>query len=128
MEIAALAALPVLLVAGVELDDLGGSFRFIVPFFQDHLGQLMVISGIFGVLRVLGAAALLRDRVWGAALSLTLCVVTLVLMIFLLPAGLVDGLLSGAALVLILQGLFGSSRLTESAAHAGGAVERGPRS
>jgi ABC-type uncharacterized transport system permease subunit len=50
--------------------------------------------------------------VWGVALSAAMCVVTLVLMIFLLPAGIADGILSGIALVLLAQGWFGTRRIS----------------
>lgn len=46
---------------------------------------------------------MVRNQQWGLALSLINCGVTLVLMIFLLPPGLLDGLLTGSALVLILS-------------------------
>ena len=54
------------------------------------------------LLRVLGALGLLRNQLWGLGLSLVNCIVTLILMVFSLPAGLFDGVLSGTALVLIL--------------------------
>jgi uncharacterized membrane protein (DUF2068 family) len=83
---------------------------FALPYLQDNLYLMMAMSGVFAVLRVIGGVALWRNRVWGLALSLINCAVTLVLMIFLLPAGIADGLLSGAALVLILRGWLGKGR------------------
>ena len=83
---------------------------FALPYLQDNLYLMMAMSGVFAVLRVIGGVALWRNRVWGLALSLVNCAVTLVLMIFLLPAGIADGLLSGAALVLILHGWLGKGR------------------
>ena len=75
---------------------------FALPYLQDNLYLMMAMSGVFAALRVLGAAGLLRNRLWGLALSLINCIVTLALMIFLLPAGILDGVLSGTALVLLL--------------------------
>jgi uncharacterized membrane protein (DUF2068 family) len=75
---------------------------FALPYLQDNLYLMMGMSGIFAFLRVLGAIGLMRYRLWGLGLSIINCTVTLVLMVFLLPAGLLDGILSGAALVLIL--------------------------
>ncbi|UVJ39921.1 hypothetical protein [Arthrobacter sp. CJ23] len=75
---------------------------FALPYLQENLYLMMAMSGIFAALRVLGAIGLLRNRLWGLGLSLINCIVTLVLMIFLLPAGLADGVLSGTALVLML--------------------------
>ncbi len=67
------------------------------------------MAGIFGALRVIGAIGLLRDRMWGFALSLINSIVTLVLMLFMLPAGIADGVLSGGAVVLLLVGYFGTT-------------------
>ena len=50
---------------------------------------------------------------WGLALSVINCVITLALMMFLLPAGIMDGLLAGSALVLILMQYFGDKRIIE---------------
>ncbi|WP_174775482.1 hypothetical protein [Cryobacterium frigoriphilum] len=68
---------------------------------------MMAMSGVFALLRILGAIGLLRHRLWGLGLSLANCLVTLTLMIFLLPAGLLDGALSGTALVLMLTARLG---------------------
>lgn len=84
---------------------------FALPFLQDNLYLMMAMSGIFAALRIIAAVALWRDRLWGFALALIMCGVTLVLMIFMLPAGIADGVLSGAALVLLLRGLFGDRRI-----------------
>lgn len=72
----------------------------------------MIMSGIFGVLRLLGGIGILRDRLWGLAVTAVMCGVALALVIFLLPAGIFDGLLSGGALVLIAFAWFGSRSLS----------------
>ncbi|WP_354247459.1 hypothetical protein [Arthrobacter sp. UYEF20] len=101
----------VLLALGVAQDVITRNATiFALPYLQDNLYLMMAMSGVFAILRVIGGIALWRDRLWGLALSLINCVVTLVLMIFLLPAGLADGLLSGAALVLMLHGWLGKER------------------
>lgn len=82
---------------------------FALPYLQDNLYLMMAMSGVFAALRILGAVGLLRNRLWGLGLSLINCVVTLVLMIFLLPAGLLDGVLSGTALVILLFAWLGRS-------------------
>jgi len=107
MEIGAFLALPVFLLLGLDPSDIGERFHFALPYFQDNLYLLMIMSGIFGALRVLGGIGILRDRVWGLAVTLVMCIVTLVLMIFMLPAGIADGLLSGGAFVLIVVSWFG---------------------
>ncbi|KAA9155861.1 hypothetical protein F6B41_05115 [Microbacterium lushaniae] len=75
---------------------------FALPYLNDNLYLMMAMSGIFGVLRVIGAIGLARNQMWGLVLSLFNCGTTLTLMVFLMPPGLIDGLLSGSALVLIL--------------------------
>lgn len=85
---------------------------FALSYLQENVYLMMVMSGIFAALRISGAVALWRGRMWGLALSLINCIVTLTLMIFLLPAGIADGILSGIALVLILRGWF-AGRLIE---------------
>lgn len=48
---------------------------------------------------------------WGFVLSLNNCVVTLVLMTFMLPAGIADGVLSGGAPTLLLIARYGKTRI-----------------
>jgi hypothetical protein len=111
MEASAFLALPVLLTLGVD-QSLIGEHVFALPYLRDNLYVMMAVSGVFAALRIAGAIGVLRDRMWGFALSLGMCGVTLILMIFLLPAGIADGILSGTALVLLLQGWFGTRTLS----------------
>jgi uncharacterized membrane protein (DUF2068 family) len=98
----------VLLALGIPQDVVSERAQvFALPYLNDNLYLMMGMSGIFAALRIVGAVGLLRNRAWGLALSLTNCVVTLTLMIFLLPAGLLDGVLSGTALLLILLAWLG---------------------
>ena len=69
---------------------------------------------IYGVLRLIGAIGLLKNRMWGLALSVINCVTTMILMMFMLPAGIADGILAGSALVLILIQYFGDKNIVES--------------
>lgn len=101
--------LGVLLVIGIDADVMSRGFSFIVPFFNEHLYLMMAMSGIFASLRIVGSIGLFKNRMWGYALSLINCSVTLVLMIFMLPAGIADGLLSGAALLLLLFARYGNT-------------------
>nr|WP_280909729.1 DUF2127 domain-containing protein [Leucobacter exalbidus] len=90
---------------------LARGFSFIVPFFDDNLFLMMALSGVFAALRIIGAVGLFKDRMWGYMLSMINCVVTLALMIFMLPAGIADGVLSGAALILLLLARYGDAPL-----------------
>lgn len=101
--------LGVLLLLGIDAGVMSRGFSFIVPFFDENLYLMMAISGVFAALRIIGSVGLLKNRMWGYALSLINCAVTLVLMIFMLPAGIADGILSGAALVLLLFARYGKT-------------------
>ena len=79
---------------------------FIVPYFQDNLLLMSVMGGIYGILRMVGAFGVWKNRKWGIVLACINCVVTLFLMVFMLPAGVIDGILAGSALVLMLIAYF----------------------
>lgn len=96
---------------GLSLDTYLPQKIFIIPVFNEHLPLLMLLSGVFAGLRVVASVGLLRNRQWGYALSTTMCVITLILMIFMLPAGLADGLLSGTALVLLFMTKYGAAQI-----------------
>lgn len=100
-----LCALPCLLLG--DGFDISRFFSFRLPYFQDNLYEIIVMGAMYGVLRLIGAVGLIKNRMWGLVLSVINCTVTLTLMMFLLPMGIMDGLLAGAALVLILTQYFG---------------------
>ena len=74
---------------------------------------ILIIGGIYGVIRVIGAIGLLKNRMWGLVLSIINCIITMALMIFMLPAGIVDGILACSALILILMQYFGNKKIVE---------------
>ena len=111
MELGGLFCLIPALILGTEKFDIGQYFSFNLPYFQDNLYMMTVIGAIYGVLRLTGAIGLLKNRMWGLALSVTNCVITIALMMFLLPAGIVDGILAGTALVLMLMQYFGHRKI-----------------
>lgn len=105
MELSVVIGVVALLALGVPQSSITDRVDiFALPYLNEHLYLMMAMSGVFGVLRITGAIAMARNRMWGLVLSLFNCGVTLVLMIFLLPPGLLDGILTGTALVLILSG------------------------
>lgn len=117
MEGTVFVGLLVLVVLGIDQSVVTDNAQvFALPYLQDNLYLMMAMSGVFAALRIVGAVGLLRNRLWGLTLSVVNCAITLTLMVFLLPAGLLDGLLSGAALVLMLV------------AHAGGRPAVDPHS
>lgn len=111
MELGACIALIPIIASGMDPAKVGRYFHFIVPYLQDNLFLMMGMSGIFGIVRIIGAIGMLRNRLWGLALSVINCVVTMGLMIFVLPAGIADGILACAALILMLTAYFGTRQL-----------------
>src|SRR5690606_17157897 len=99
-----LLGLGMFLVLGLEEDVLTQRFSFIVPFFSEHILLMMAMSGIFAALRIIGAVGLRRNRMWGYALSVINCCVTLVLITFIRSARIALGTWSGAHMVMTLMG------------------------
>ena len=107
-----LCALPALILGSGKFD-IGQYFSFKLQYFQDNLYMILFTGAIFGVMRIIGAIGLLKNRMWGLALSVINCVVTMILMMFMLPFGIQDGLLACIALVLILTQYFGNRKIIE---------------
>jgi uncharacterized membrane protein (DUF2068 family) len=107
-----LALIPVLEI-GHDSMDIGKYFSFIVPYLQENLNLMLIMGGIYGVVRLIGAIGLLKNRMWGLVLSVINCIVTMALMIFMLPAGVIDGILACSALILILIQYFGDKKVIE---------------
>ncbi len=111
MELGGCLALIPVLISGAEEFNMGQYFSFIVPYLQDNLNLMVIMGGIFGVVRIIGAVGLLKNRMWGFALSVINCVITMALMIFMLPAGIADGLFACSALILMLTQYYGKSAI-----------------
>ena len=107
-----LCALPALILGSGKFD-IGQYFSFKLQYFQDNLYMILFMGAIFGVMRIIGAIELLKNRMWGLSLSVINCVVTMILMMFMLPFGIQDGLLACIALVLILTQYFGNRKIIE---------------
>ena len=107
-----LCALPALILGSGKFD-IGQYFSFKLQYFQDNLYMILFMGAIFGVMRINGAIGLLKNRMWGLALSVINCVVTMILMMFMIPFGIQDGLLACIALVLILTQYFGNRKIIE---------------
>ncbi len=111
MEIGGCLCLIPALIFGSDRFDMSKYFSFIVPYLQDNLYLMSIIGLIYGVVRVIGAIGLWKNRMWGFALSIINCVITMALMIFMLPAGVMDGILASSALILILVQYFGNRKI-----------------
>ena len=107
-----LCAIPAL-IFGSDKFDIGQYFSFKLQYFQDNLYMVLFMGAIFGVMRIIGSIGLLKNKMWGLALSIINCAVTMILMMFLLPVGIQDGLLACSALVLILTQYFGNRKIIE---------------
>lgn len=113
MEIGGVLCMIPAFMLGTDKFDIGQYFEFKLSYFQENLYLMMVMGAIYGVFRLIGAIGLLRNRMWGLVLSVINCVITVALMMFLLPAGIMDGILAGSALVLILMQYYGDKKITE---------------
>jgi len=107
-----LCAIPALIL-GSDKFDIGQYFSFKLPYFQDNLYMILCMGAIFGIMRITGAIGLLKNRMWGFALSVINCILTMALMMFMLPFGITDGLLACSALIFLLTGYFGKRKIIE---------------
>ena len=113
MEVGGCLALLLVLVMGSDKFDVNQYFSFIVPYFRDNMNLMLVMGGLYGVVRIIGAVGLRKNRLWGLALSVINCVITMALMMFMLPAGIMDGLLAASALILMLTQYFGKREIVQ---------------
>lgn len=88
-------------------------FSFIVPYLQENLFLMLIMGVIYGIMRIVGAVGLLRNRMWGLLISIINCIVSMALMINMLPAGIMDGILSCSALLLMLTQYYGKRKIIE---------------
>lgn len=112
MEIVGILAMIPALMFETDKFNIGKYFEFKFQYFQENL-YLMIMGAMYGVLRVIGAIGLLKNKMWGFVLSVINCTITIALMMFLLPAGIMDGILAGTALVLILMQYYGDKEIVE---------------
>ena len=111
MEIGGVLGMIPALMLGEDKFDISRYFEFKLQYFQDNLYMMMVMGAIYGIFRLIGAIGLLKNRMWGLVLSIINCVITISLMMFLLPAGIMDGILAGSALILILMQYYGDKKI-----------------
>lgn len=113
MEIGGCLAIIPALIFGSDKFDIGQYFSFKLPYFQDNLYLMIIMGAIYGIVRVIGAVGLLKNKMWGLALSVINCVITMALMMFLLPAGIMDGIFAVSALILLLTQYFGDKKIAD---------------
>ncbi len=113
MEIGGCLALIPVFVIGSDKFDINQYISFIVPYFKDNMNLMLVMGAIYGVVRGIGAVGLWKNRMWGLVLSVINCVITMALMMFMLPAGIMDGILAITALILILTQYFENKKIID---------------
>lgn len=113
MEVGGCLCLIPVFVMGSDRFDINQYFSFIVPYFKENMNLMLVMGAIYGVVRTIGAVGLWKNRMWGLALSVINCVITMALMMFMLPAGIFDGIFAAAALILMLTQYFGTKKIIE---------------
>ena len=113
MELGGCLCLIPVFVIGSDKFDINQYFSFIVPYFKDNMNLMLVMGAIYGIVRIIGAVGLWKNKMWGLALSVINCIITMTVMMFMLPAGIMDGILASAALILILTQYFGNKKVIE---------------
>ena len=106
------AIIPALLI-GSDKFDIGQYFSFKLTYFQENLYLMIVMGAIYGVIRVIAAIGILNNKMWGLVLAIIVSIITIVLMMFLLPAGIMDGIFSSTVLILILTKFYGDKKIIE---------------
>lgn len=111
MEIGGAFCLIPAMFSGTDKFDAGQYFSFKLPYFQDNLNMMILMGAIYGIVRIVGAIGLWKNRMWGFMLSVINCIITMALMMFLLPAGIMDGVFAGSALILMLTQYYGNKEI-----------------
>ena len=111
MEVGGCLCLIPVFVMGSDTFDINQYFSFIVPYFRENMNLMLVMGAIYGIVRIIGAIGLLKNRMWGLVLSVINCVITMALMMIMLPAGIMDGVLATTALILMLTQYFGNREI-----------------
>lgn len=111
MEIGGCLCLIPIFVLGRNSVDINQYISFVVPYFKENMQLMLIVGAIYGIVRVIGAVGLWKNKMWGLVLSIINCVITMALMTFMLPAGIMDGILASSALILILMQYFGNKEI-----------------
>jgi len=87
-------------------------FSFFVPYFSpENLFLMLIKSGIIGIMKIISAIGLLKNRMWGFVLALINCIVTMVFSKFMFNTWIIDGILSCTVLVILLIEYFGKKEI-----------------
>lgn len=86
----------------------------VAPYMQGKLYLIMVIGGCLSILRIVCSRCLLKHGMCGLMLSLVSCVITIPLMIYILPAGTIDIIITVPTLVILLKQYFKNKKVSEA--------------
>lgn len=106
MEIGGCFCLIPIFILGADKFNINEYISFIVPYFQENMDLMLIMGMLYGIVRVIGAVGLWKNRMWGLVLSILNCIITMILMMFMLPAGIMDGVLACSSLILIFNTVF----------------------
>ena len=113
MEIGGCFCLIPIFILGADKFNINEYISFIVPYFQENMDLMLIMGMLYGIVRVIGAVGLWKNRMWGLVLSILNCIITMILMMFMFPAGIMDGVLACSSLILILTQYFGDKKIIE---------------
>ena len=113
MEIGGCFCLIPIFILAADKFNINEYISFIVPYFQENMDLMLIMGMLYGIVRVIGAVGLWKNRMWGLVLSILNCIITMILMMFMLPAGIMDGVLACSSLILILTQYFGDKKIIE---------------
>lgn len=113
MEIGGCFCLIPIFILGADKFNINEYISFIVPYFQENMDLMLIMGMLYGIVRVIGAVGLWKNRMWGLVLSILNCIITMILMMFMLPVGIMDGVLACSSLILILTQYFGDKKIIE---------------
>ena len=113
MEIGGCFCLIPIFILGADKFNINEYISFIVPYFQENMDLMLIMGMLYGIVRVIGAVEKKKNRMWGLVLSILNCIITMILMMFMLPAGIMDGVLACSSLILILTQYFGDKKIIE---------------
>ncbi len=85
-----------------------GSPKFIFEPLQNNMKMTTLLGVIFGLLRLAAVLGIAANFMWAWSLGVIISIVTLMVMTFYLPMGIVDGILSSTALISLLIAYWGS--------------------
>jgi hypothetical protein len=85
--------------------------KFIFETLQNNTALVYALGVVLGVLRIIAGIAIISNLMWGFALGIILCISTLILMTFYLPAGIADGIFTGIILIILLVTYYGGKTI-----------------